>query len=1123
MKYIQKFLKIYLNHKIKNENLKSIINFLIFGILFLIIITKIEQSAYLSPYIKNKILSIVLILYCVSILFLILKSITHKYNLWGNSNNQKLAYELIDKISTKDRIINALQIYSKLDFNSPYSDLTINAIDGLEKDIKKINLDNIKFNFPYRKLYVLIILFISFISFILLSNQYYNALNRLVQKDVLFNRPLPFKIMFNNYENKKFLFRGDEFNLIINSYGDAPKEIYLNKKINGKIEQLKISNVNQSYTHTFKNINNNTKIWASYINESIFPYKKYKIETDTLNIILKTRPEFKRLEISIEPPSYTNIYEIKHNQSLSIIELLKGSNLKLNGMVNKKLKSAKLKFNNDSIINMNLNNNKINAEFEILEPLEFEIICIDFENNQSIPIKYFIMINDDLEPYVNIKHPNDNLKINEKDNLDLEIELIDDFGIEKAFLEYYILKPYYLNQDTTLNNIQILNISQINTNQFISYNWNIKNLNVGPGDEIFYWIKAFDNNTKTGPGIGKSNILKAYFPSLEELYFEVEEEQEIIEENFEDMNDSIDEIKNMYETISNDILKEKTGLEQKQETKKISEELQQISEKIKNLENTIQAIEELNDKNNLINDVLGDKIQKLQDMFKDVISSELIQALQSIQESLNEDDFKKSLEELNKFNFEMNDLEQQLDRMIDLFEQIVAEQKLDELTKKLESMYNFQKEISEKINENENNENIKPMKNKQNNNLDDLENTLKETSDIIKNINQKISKNIEELKSGKPLAEIKKDINNISNPQKNNKSTMSENSKNIENNLIKMTEELEKIIEEYQKKATIEMLNMYSRIIKNLIDMSYGQEELIQITKNVKSKKNPIISKIASRENIILQQYKNIFIQMSDLTKKSFHVSAETSKTFSQIFNNLIKTINAFEQGKITNAKKSQLKVMEYINKTILLLIDAMKNMQSSGEASGYGQYLESMKELMTGQEALNQGMNSLLPMPFGQQPGEEGLMKSLMQQQKKLMEQLENLMDENSFSSSKNQGEGLGKALDDMDKIIKDFENNNISQESIDRGEQVYRKLLEHNNALKNRGFDETWEAEQNDNNNLLNDNLNKIENHNSAELKKLYQTLDELDNNKNITKENKTIIQEYLRILIEEKLNEK
>ncbi len=1122
MESIQKFLKIYLNQKIKIYNINAIINFLIFGFSLLIIIIKIEESAYFSPYIKHRILTASLILSSLSILFLILRTLIHKYNLWENSNPQALAYQLIDKIPTKDRIINALQIYSKLDLNNSYSDLTINSINQLEDDIKKINLNKIKIYFPYRKFYTLIILLLVFISFILLSEQYYYSIDRLLKKEIKFNKPLPFKIMFENYKNEVFVFKDDKLTAVIKGEGITPEKIILNIKTNNKIDQVEINNINQSYSYTLKKIKNNTKIWASYINKSILPYKRYKIVTDTLNINLKTRPEFKDLKINIIPPIYTNITEVEHNQSLRTIQLLNGSNLKIEGILNKKIKDAKLKFNNDSIINMNVINNNINVECQIVEPLEFEIICTDFERNQNIPINYSIIINDDLKPYVNIKYPNDNLKINEKKNIKLEVEIVDDFGIKEAFLEYYILKPYYLDQDTTLNNIQIFNTSKNKKNQFISYNWDIKDLNIGPGDEIFYWVKALDNNTKTGPGIGKSKILKAYFPSLEELYFEVEEEQEIVEQNFGDMIDSIDDIKNMYKEISNDVLKEKTGFEQEQTTKKISTELEEISEKIKDLENTIKTIDELNDKNNLINDALGDKIQQLQNMFKDIISSELMEALQNIQQSLDDDDFKKSLEELNDFNFEINDLEQQVDRMIDLFEQIVAEQKLNELTKKLESMYDLQKEISEKINEDHRNKNIKPMENKQKNNLNDLENVFNQTSDIMKNIDQKISEEINQLSSSKEFSDTKKDINSILNSQ-NSKSNMNQNSNNIEKNLKKMSSELEKIIEEYQQKLTQEMLNMYSRIIKNLIDMSYGQEELIEIAKNVKSKKdNTNITELKSKENVLLQQYKNIFIQISDLTKKSFHISAETSKTFSQIFNHLIKTINAFEQGEIKNAKKNQIAAMEYINKTILLLIDAMENMQSSGEASGYSQYLESMENLMSGQQSLNQGMNSLIPMPFGQQPGQQGLMQSLMKQQQNLKNQLEKLMKENSFSSSENQGEGLGKALENMDKIIKDFENNNISQESINRGEQVYRKLLEHKNSLRNRGFNENWEAEQNDNN-LLDNNLDKIENSNNIELKKLYKKLDELDNNKNITRENKSIIQEYLRILIEEKINEK
>ena len=85
----------------------------------MIFLILIEKTAFLSPEIKTKNLNIILIISGISFTFLILKIIIHKYNFWNNSNNQQLAKELIHKISTKDSIINALQIYSELDIN-PY-------------------------------------------------------------------------------------------------------------------------------------------------------------------------------------------------------------------------------------------------------------------------------------------------------------------------------------------------------------------------------------------------------------------------------------------------------------------------------------------------------------------------------------------------------------------------------------------------------------------------------------------------------------------------------------------------------------------------------------------------------------------------------------------------------------------------------------------------------------------------------------------------------------------------------------------------------------------------------------------------------------------------------------------
>ena len=86
------------------------------------------------------------------------------------------------------------------------------------------------------------------------------------------------------------------------------------------------------------------------------------------------------------------------------------------------------------------------------------------------------------------------------------------------------------------------------------------------------------------------------------------------------------------------------------------------------------------------------------------------------------------------------------------------------------------------------------MKNKQNNNLDDLEKTLNQTSEIMKDIDYEISEKINQMSSSEKFLELDKNINNIANSEKNNQSDMNQNSKDIEKSLNEMSETLEDII-----------------------------------------------------------------------------------------------------------------------------------------------------------------------------------------------------------------------------------------------------------------------------------------------------------------------------------------
>ena len=72
----------------------------------------------------------------------------------------------------------------------------------------------------------------------------------------------------------------------------------------------------------------------------------------------------------------------------------------------------------------------------------------------------------------------------------------------------------------------------------------------------------------------------------------------------------------------------------------------------------------------------------------------------------------------------------------------------------------------------------------------------------------------------------------------------------------------------------------------------------------------------------------------------------------------------------------------------------------------------------------------------------------------------------------------------------------------------------------MKSKGFDDKWEAEENDDELLENSSIFDLNDKRNVELKELYETLDGLQKNKKLTPENKSIIQEYLRILIQEKM---
>ena len=112
--------------------------------------------------------------------------------------------------------------------------------------------------------------------------------------------------------------------------------------------------------------------------------------------------------------------------------------------------------------------------------------------------------------------------------------------------------------------------------QNIDYPWDISTLNLSTEDEIHFNINVSDNNgfdiTTT-----TSNLFIGKYPTLEDLFWEMEANGENIDDYNDDIISNIDEVQELVDELQLDLLKsDELGWEEKQDIDKTIKEMENI-------------------------------------------------------------------------------------------------------------------------------------------------------------------------------------------------------------------------------------------------------------------------------------------------------------------------------------------------------------------------------------------------------------------------------------------------------------------------------------------------------------------------------------------------------------------
>ena len=335
-------------------------------------------------------------------------------------------------------------------------------------------------------------------------------------------------------------------------------------------------------------------------------------------------------------------------------------------------------------------------------------------------------------------------------------------------------------------------------------------------------------------------------------------------------------------------------------------------------------------------------------------------------------------------------------------------------------------------------------------------NTLKEIMNdaaaLVKPFSESTSRNLQELKNSPVTENTGEDLEEtINNLQQTNSDLAIESSGRSLNNLLTLQQKMMEIQQQFQQETVAEMTEKFEKLMRDILFLSKQEEELRSDVKSA-SRTSPRLRNMAAKQQLLQDQLKQIMNQMMDLSRKTFAITPMMGKAMGGANASMDEAKTNLTNRQITQATRNQATAMQGLNQAALILFQSIQQMQSSGSASGYEQFLQMMQQMAGQQQGLNQqGMQ----IAFGQlaASAHQQLMQQMLQGQEQVHKSLQQLIQEMKQSGKQGLGDLSGKEKD-IENVITDLQQSRFTRKTQNRQQRILSRMLDSQTSLTQRGF---------------------------------------------------------------------
>jgi len=805
-----------------------------------------------------------------------------------------------------------------------------------------------------------------------------------------------------------------------------------------------------------------TSSLSYYVQMDEFKSESYRLD-------VQVRPRFDNLAVKITPPAYTRLPEKDLEYPYPVLNLYPGSNLKINGHLNKTVAKIQLLSEHNLLTVTGAPSDSLDRFTTEIKPekkdtLRFQITDHNGLENRN-PFNTFLNITEDESPVVVIREPTGTIMQNEPQEIDILYQVTDDFGIEETQLRWEIYRAYVDKPE--VNTLQLMS-PENGRNTRIS--WDLSEVELRPRDELRFRIRARDNDAISGGKWGESQEVVIQVPSMAEFFEEIDSKERSVQGELEQVSENFEQMEQEFERFLERLRENpEGGFEEQEMLESVSEQQRDVDETVKQLKEQFEELRRDMDESSNISEETMDSYRELQQLMEDLDDPDLQKALQDLRdamENMNPNQIEQALKNVS-FNEEL--YKERLERTKELFKKLKMNSDLDKLAQQYE-------DLSERI-QDDPETSLKQLKQEMGTAGDDMdrlseqlekldENPPKRSEEQLRNFKKQTQERLQEINEA--MEQLGSDIDNeIQDGSSEPNDQIQQQQQQISQQLQEESDKMKQMRQKMNGEQLQVNLLALQKALYTLFELSETQEYLTKDSEETANRSAEFVN-LARRQSYVKNQFSAVADTIFQISSEIPGVPNQVNRKKAQVEQTLERAVEQMSERNQRIASITSRESLGGINgltSTIASLIDHLMDQQGQGGGAGnmsMQQMIEQMKQMSGDQQQLNQQLQDMVNDMQGDRLGREQSerLDEMARQQNEIRRQLRELQRSGALREGDQGLSELQRMIDEMEDSINDMRGGVTDNLMIERQQNILSRMLNAEEAMERRGEEEEREG---------------------------------------------------------------